>query len=158
MKIYFFLCIFLFTLLTACTQSTSTGYVKRDVYWGNRYGCNEKRISDNEFAIIAEGNIHSSVDHVAKLALYHAAHVTIENNKKFFQIVKQTDNNLASYQLITINILGVFVPVGETENNEVTSILIIRITDKEQDNSSNNINALQVIKELEPVFKEKQNT
>ena len=155
MRILTLICIATLTILSACTKPT--GYLEREIYWGNKYGYSEKKISDDEFAIIAEGNKYSSAEHVAKLALYHAAHVTIENKKEFFQIIQETNKDLASHEVISIpiGIPAVFIPVTETSTNEVTSILIIRITGKEQTSTFKNINALQVINELKPIFDEK---
>jgi hypothetical protein len=127
----------------------------RDRYLGNRYGCSDKIITENEFAIIAEGNKYSSAERVAKLSLYHAAHVTIKNKREFFQILHKTDKNLPSHQLIAIPIgLApiVFVPVAEISTVEVTSILIIRLVEKKETLSSNYISAKQVIAELKPIF------
>lgn len=149
---------FLLIILSACTQPT--GYVERGMYWWieDESGVDEKQIGHDEFVINAEGNLYSSAEHVAKLALYHAAHVTLENEKEFFQIVQRSDSRLSNYQSISIPAYpGLLLPVAETSTRDKhKSILIIRITDEEQTSPSKSINASQVIDNLKPYFENKQ--
>lgn len=148
-------------IFNAC--STPTGYVKRDGFWGSGYGFSDKKIEDNEFAIIAKGNGYSTCERVAKLALYHAAHVTIKNGKNYFEILQKSEKALPNHELILIPIpipipngfMNISVPVGEESTNEVTAILIIRLAEQAQPSSSIYINAEQVINELKPIFGKK---
>jgi len=150
-------CTIFLLLFNACAKPT--GYVMRDVYGGSKYGCNDKKISDDEFAVIAEGNEYSTAEHVAKLALYHAAHVTIKNEKQFFQILQKTEKTLPNHQVITIPLIlyggVVFIPVAGKPTSEITSILIIRLVAPADSLTSNCINAKQVITELKPILEKK---
>lgn len=147
--------------LSGCAKPT--GYVKRDNYGGNQYGCNDKKISDDEYAIVAEGNKYSTPEHVAMLALYHAANVTINNGKNSFRIIKKTDENLPSHQLTMIPIPIVvgfiyFLPVAENSINEATSILIIKFCEEQTDTQSKCINAEQIINELKSTIEDNKGT
>lgn len=154
MKIYYTLILSLLILVSSCAKPT--GYTQRGSFWGNTYGCSDKKISDSEFAIIAEGNEYSTPDHVAKLALYHAANVTIKNGKSSFYILKKTDENLPSARILTIPIFiggaSFFLPVAESSINETTSILIIQLCEEQAETQYKCINAEQVINELKPTL------
>lgn len=147
--------------LSSCAQPTS--YVKRNNYMGNPYGCSEKKISNDEFAIVARGNKYSSAEHVGKLALYHAANVTKNNSKKSFYIVKENIEKIKNYQLtiIPIPIFGapiLFVPVNENMIDEVTSILIIKFCHEATSIESECINAEKTIDQLKIDIEKNTNT
>jgi hypothetical protein len=145
-------------IFAGCAQQT--GYVKRDSYWGQKYGCNDKKIGENEFAIIAEGNEHTPAERVAKLALYHAAHVARRNQSRYFEILQKTQKDLPNHELIAIPLplLGtapfLFVPVAEISKNEVIAILIIHLVDQSQATNTKILDAEQIINELEKMFEE----
>lgn len=157
MKILYVSIILLSIVLSGCVAKP-TGYVKRDDYGGNRYGYNDKKISDDEYAIIVEGNIFSEPDHVAKLALYHAANVTIRNGKNYFRIVKKSDENLPTNMVTTaipVPIPGsaiLFIPVAETSINETTSILIIQLCEVQENSQSDCLSAENIIDALKPII------
>ena len=161
MKVTYITILVSLLFLSSCAVKP-TGYVKRNNSGGSQYGCNDKKVGDHEFAIIAKGNRYTDAERVAKLALFHAANVTIENERASFQIIKKDDESLLNHRPITIglpipipNALPVlFIPVGETTSLEATSILIIKLCDKQPTNQSECINAEQVINELKHNFPE----
>jgi hypothetical protein len=147
--------IIILILFSSCAQPT--GYVKRDSYWGKKYGCNDKKIGENEFAIIAEGNEHTPAERVARLALYHAARVAKRNEKRYFEILQKTQKDLPNHRLITIPFGTapiLFVPVAEISKDEVTSILIIHLVDQPQTTNTKCLDAEQIINDLEAMFEE----
>jgi len=145
MKFSYFSILLPFIFLLGCAAKP-TGYVKRDDYMGSQYGYNDKKISNDEYAIIAEGNRYSATDYVAKLALYHAAKVTTRNRRTSFRIVKKNDENLTTHEVTTIfvPIAGagmLIIPVAENAISEPTSILIIQFCEDLGDAKSECINA-----------------
>lgn len=157
MKILNVSILLLFIYLSGC----ATGYVKRDDNWGFQYGYSDKKISDDEYAIIFKGNRYSAPNYVAKLALYHAANVTIRNGKNYFHILKKNDANLTTHQVTTIPIpiagAGIlFLPVAETSVNETTSILIIQLCEDQGETQSECINAEKIINELRPIIEKEK--
>jgi len=154
MKIYYIFCLIFLILVSACAKPT--GYVQRSDYWGDKYGVSHKVISKNEFAIIAEGNAHTSADRVATLALYHAAIITIQNNGKFFRLINRVDESLPTHQTIVVPLPffpTVIVPVSEYTRNEMTSILIIQTCDVQSGIESKCLDAQQIIEDLESIIK-----
>lgn len=161
MKPFYFLTFIFIMLITGCAKPT--GYAVRENYWDGKYGCNDKKISEDEFAIISKGNKLSTPDHVAKLALYHAANVTLKNGKSSFHILKKDSANLPNHQItvIPIPILGapiLFLPVAENTVNETTSILIIKLCLKSTAINTECISADKIIKELKPIVDNSSNT
>ena len=128
---------------------------------GSQYGYNDKRISNDEYAIIAEGNRYSAADYVAKLALYHAAKVTTRNGQTYFRILKKNDESLTTHEVTTIvvPIAGagmLYIPVAENAISEPTSILIIEFCEDLGEAQTECINSKEILNELQIVF-EKEN-
>lgn len=147
-------------LVTFCGCAQPTGYVKRDEFSGFIYGYDDKRIGDNEFCIIATGNECSTAEHVAKLAIYHAAKVAVQNECQYFRIIKKNEKMLPRHKLQSIGILipgaGILnIPVGEKMTLGSKSILIIRLVNEADPLASDQIDAQQVIVELDKIFNKK---
>jgi len=156
MKTSYLLILLLFIFLLGCAAKP-TGYIKRDDYMGSQYGYNDKKINDDEYAIIAEGNRYSAPDYVAKLALYHAAKVTTRNGQTYFRILKKNDENLTTHEVATIivPIAGagmLYIPVAENAISEPTSILIIELCEDSGEAQTECINSKEIISELQIVF------
>jgi len=124
---------------------------------GSQYGYNDKKINDDEYAIIVEGNRYSAADYVAKLALYHAAKVTTRIGRTYFRIIKKNDEYLTTHEVTTIvvPITGagmLFIPVAENAISEPTSILIIQLCEDPGEAQTECINSKEIINELQIVF------
>ena len=159
-------CALILSAFFGCAQPT--GYVKRDHFSEFNFGYNDKRISDDEFCIIATGNEASTAEHVAKLALYHAAKVTLKNKHQRFKISNKSEKNLPRHQMVTISTLLIpipitihslpigSVPLGEKTTRGSKSILIIRLVDGAEPEEPEHIDAQKVVAELDPIFNKKR--
>lgn len=124
----------LFTLiLVACTALTPqpTGYIKADPLWASRYGYSDKPIGDDEFSVVATGNSLTRRERVAEIAMLRAAHLTKEQGRTHFVILKDKTETLGAEAPILLNLslsgATALVPIGTQTSQEVTAILLIRV-------------------------------
>jgi hypothetical protein len=136
-----------------------TGYVKASsrVLSSSRYGYSDKRISDDEFSIVVLGNSRTSEARAAEIALLRAAHLTKEEGRTHFVIMKQkavaTEATVLHefvYPMVigTGIILPVSVPVGEHTTNEPMAILLIRLLPVQPTYSPEALSAAEVIEHV----------
>ncbi len=117
--------------LVGCAKPT--GYTKASSFLtGTRgYGYSDKRISTDEFSIVVVGNPSTSKARAAEIALLRAAHLTKEESRTHFVIIKQKAETTEKAVPISIPLfLGgvpVYVPVGEKTDREPMAILLIRL-------------------------------
>ena len=128
-----------------------TGYTKKDA-WNPQYGYSDKRIDNDEFSIVVTGNPITSKEHVAQIALLRAAHLTSEEGRTHFSILKQKVEVLEAEKLITYPLVfgGVIVPVPvkTKTSEEPTAILLIRILPIQAEYPSDALAASEVIGRL----------
>ena len=142
--------LFLLAALAACAGPT--GYTKIDA-WSPSYGYKDKVIGDGEFSVIATGNSSTSAQRTAEIALLRAAHLTREQGKSHFLIVKQKTQFLTAVnaQSVPIIVTGVpiFVPLEPRVEREPTAVLIIHFVQAYADGA---LDAGAVIAQLTPHF------
>lgn len=140
--------------LAGCARPT--GYTKAGSLFATGYGYSDKRISDDEFSIVALGNQKTSEARVAEIALLRAAHLTKEEGRTHFVIMKQkavTTEAAVLHQVVLpigvgSGILPVGVPVGEHTTNEPMAILLIRLLPLQPAYPPEALNAAEVIEHL----------
>lgn len=120
-------------LIAACTSLSPppTGYVKADPLWTSRYGYSDKSIGDDEFSVVATGNSSTRKERVAEIALLRAAHLTQEQGRTHFVVLKDKTQTLGAEAPILLNLslsgATELVPIGTQTSQETTAILLIRI-------------------------------
>ena len=138
--------------LVGCARPT--GYTKASSFLtGTKgYGYSDKRINGDEFSIVVLGNPLTSKARAAKIALLRAAHLTKEEGRTHFVIIKQKAETTEKVVLISIPLFagGVFVwvPVGEKTDKEPMAILLIRLLPLQPAYSPDALNAPEVIEHL----------
>ncbi len=144
--------------LAGCAQPT--GYTKASSIWGTvekGYGYRNKRISGDEFSIVVLGNPSTSQARVAEIALLRAAHLTKEEARTHFVIIKQKVETTEKAVLISIPLfvggVPVSVPVGERTDREPMAILLIRLLPLQPAYPPDALNAAEVIEDLAKHFK-----
>lgn len=131
-----------------------TGYTKASSFLtGTRgYGYSDKRINGDEFSIVVLGNPSTSKARVAEIALLRAAHLTKEQGRTHFVIIKQKAETTEKAVLISIPLFagGVFVwvPVGEKTDKEPMAILLIRLLPLQPAYPPDALNAAGVIEQI----------
>ncbi len=132
-----------------------TGYTKASSSFltgAKGYGYSDKRINDDEFSIVVLGNPSTSKAHAAEIALLRAAHLTKEQGRTHFVIIKQKAQTTETAVPISFPLLvgGVLVPVpvGEKTNREPMAILLIRILPPQSAYPPDALNAAEVIEQL----------
>jgi len=130
----------------------ATGYGKRDSY--SDYGYSDKKISDDEFSIVATGNRLTSEQRVAEMALLRAAHLTQEQGRTHFIIVKQAAQSLNVSRTVFLPLpigsggMPVTLPVGEGSEKEPLAYAVIRLVPKNTPPPPDAIDAAEVIAQL----------
>ena len=131
-----------------------TGYTKASTsLTGTRdYGYSDKRISSDEFSIVVVGNPSTSKLRAAEIALLRAAHLTKEEGRTHFVIIRQKAEITERAVIISIPLFagGVFVsvPVGEKTDREPMAILLIRLLSLQPAYPPDALNAAEVIEHL----------
>jgi hypothetical protein len=122
--------LYVMLLLTVLACAGPTGYTKRND-WNSQYGYSDKPIGNDEFSVVVTGNPITSKERVAQIALLRAAHLTQEEGRTHFCILKQKVEILNAEKLIAFPVVvtGIIVPVPvkTKANEEPTAILLIRI-------------------------------
>ena len=134
--------------LVGCAQPT--GYIKASSPWTG-YGYRDKRINGDEFSIVVLGNKFTSKTRVAEMALLRAAHLTKEQGRTHFVIIKQkTEATEIAVLPISFSLVGVLVSVavGEQTNKEPMAILLIRLLPLQPPYSPDALNAAEVLEQL----------
>jgi hypothetical protein len=128
-----------------------TGYTKASS-WTNGHGYRDKRINGDEFSIVVIGNPSTSKARAAEIALLRAAHLTKEQGKTHFIIIKQKAETAGRAMPISIPLFvgGVLVPVpvGERTDKEPMAILLIRLVPLQAAYPPDALNATEVIEQL----------
>jgi hypothetical protein len=138
--------------LVGCARPT--GYTKASSYLTGTtgYGYSDKRINGDEFSIVVLGNPSTSKARVAEIALLRAAHLTKEEGRTHFVIIKQKAETTEKAVLISIPLwFGgpmVLVPVGEKTTKEPMAILLIRLLPLQLAYQQDALSAAEVIEHL----------
>ncbi len=149
--------IIIILVLAGCTGPT--GYTKASSpFTGTTgYGYSNKRINGDEFSIVALGNPLTSKTRVAEIALLRAAHLTKEEGRTHFVIIKQKVETTEKAVLISIPLfvggVPVSIPVGEKTDKEPLAILLIRLLPLRPAYPPDALNAAEVTEELAKHFK-----
>ena len=135
--------------LVGCARPT--GYAKASS-WATGYGYKDKRINGDEFSIVVLGNPSTSKARVAEIALLRAAHLTKEEGRTHFVIMKQKAMTTEKAVLISIPLwFGgpmVLVPVGEKTTKEPMAILLIRLLPLQPAYPADALNAAEVVEQI----------
>jgi hypothetical protein len=143
--------ILLISWLVGCAP---TGYTKASSFLtGTKgYGYSDKRINGDEFSIVVLGNPLTSKARAAEIALLRAAHLTKEEGRTHFFIIKQKAETTEKAVLISIPLwFGgpmVLVPVSEKTTKEPMAILVISLLPLQPAYSPDALNATEVIEHL----------
>jgi hypothetical protein len=138
--------------LVGCARPT--GYTKASSFLtGTKgYGYSDKRINGDEFSIVVLGNPLTSKARVAEIALLRAAHLTKEEGRTHFVIMKQKAMSTEKAVLISIPLwFGgpmVMVPVGEKTTKEPMAILLIRLLPLQPAYPPDALNAAEVVEQI----------
>ncbi len=132
-----------------------TGYTKAPTSFlsGTKgYGYSDKRISIDEFSIVVLGNPSTSKERVAEIGLLRAAHLTKEQGRTHFSIIKQKTVTAENAVMMSIPLFigGVLVPVpvGERTDKEPMAILLIRVLPPQPAYPPDALNEAEVIEQL----------
>jgi hypothetical protein len=131
-----------------------TGYTKASTsLTGTRdYGYSDKRISSDEFSIVVVGNPSTSKVRAAEIALLRAAHLTKEEGRTHFVIIKQKEEITERAAIILTPLFFgggfVLVPVGEKTDREPMAILLIRLLPLQPAYPPDVLNAAEVIEQI----------
>ena len=142
------------TILGLVGCARPTGYTKASSFLtGTKgYGYSEKRINGDEFSIVVLGNPLTSKARAAEIALLRAAHLTKEEGRTHFIIIKQKAMSTEKAVLISIPLwFGgpmVMVPVGEKTTKEPMAILLIRLLPLQPAYPPDALNAAEVIEQI----------
>jgi hypothetical protein len=116
------------------------------------YGYSDKRINDDEFSIVVLGNPSTSKARAAEIALLRAAHLTKEQGRTNFVIIKQKTETTEKAVTMSVPLFvgGVLVPVpvGERTDKEPMAILLIRPLPPQPAYPPDALNAAEVIEHL----------
>jgi hypothetical protein len=139
--------------LAGCAQPT--GYTKASSSFltaTKGYGYSDKRINGDEFSIVVLGNPSTSKARAAEIALLRAAHLTKEEGRTHFTIIRQREETTESVVTTSVPLFlgGVFVmvPVGEQTAKEPMAILLIRLLPSQAVPSRDALDAAAVIEEM----------
>lgn len=141
-------------LLALAACGGPTGYSRADPIWTSPYGYSDKQMGDHEYSVVVTGNAETSRARVADIALLRAAHITEEQERTHFVILKQRSEDLVAQRPVTIPIfLGgvpIWFPAGETKTKEPHVVLVIRLLAKDEAATQDALDAAAVIEEIEP--------
>ena len=146
--------IFILIILGLASCAQPTGYTKAGSFLTGTtgYGYKDKRINGDEFSIVVLGNPSTSKARAAEIALLRAAHLTKEQGRTHFIIIKQKTETTerAMTILIPLYVGGVLVPVpvGEKTDKEPMAILLIRLLPLQPAYPPDALNAAEVIGHL----------
>jgi len=138
--------------LAGCARPT--GYTKAASFLTGTtgYGYKDKRINGDEFSIVVVGNPSTSKARAAEIALLRAAHLTKEQGRTHFIIIKQKTETTEKAVTISIPLYvgGVFVPVpvDEKTDKEPMAILLIRLLPLQPAYPPDALNAAEVIEQI----------
>ena len=146
--------IIILTILGLVGCARPTGYTKASSFLTGTtsYGYEDKRINGDEFSIVVLGNPSTSKARAAEIALLRAAHLTKEQGRTHFVIIKQktetTEKAVAMSIPLFVGGVLVPVPVGERTDKEPMSILLIRPLPPQPAYPPDALNAAEVIEQL----------
>ena len=148
--------IIILTILGLVGCARPTGYTKASsssfLTDTTSYGYKDKRINGDEFSIVVLGNKLTSKARAAEIALLRAAHLTKEQGRTHFVIIKQKTETTEKAVTISIPLFvgGVLVPVpvGEKTNREPMAILLICVLPPQPVYPPDALNAAEVIEQL----------
>jgi hypothetical protein len=147
----------LLAALSGC-GAQPTGYERRPSGLGV-YGYSDQRVGDDEYTVVAHGDHLTSRERVARIALLRAAHLTIAEGRSRFAVLTQKSElvNLRYSQSILIFAAGNFlpIPVHEAQTQEPDAVLLIRLLPTGATHGAGAIDAAEVVKSLEPEFRNK---
>lgn len=138
--------------LAGCARPT--GYTKAGSFLTGTtsYGYKDKRINGDEFSIVVLGNTLTSKARAAEIALLRAAHLTKEQGRTHFVIIKQKTETTEKAVTISIPLfvggVPVSVPVGERTTKEPMAILLIRLLPLQPAYPPDALNAAEVIEQI----------
>ncbi len=115
-------------VLAGCAQPT--GYRVQKFFTGYLLdGYTDQIVGENEHSIVAVGNIRTTKERTAQLALLRAARLTLEQGHQRFVIIHGTSTRQRIGTTHMIAISGIVVPivVRLNSNGRPTAILIIRL-------------------------------
>lgn len=139
-------------VVTACAAGYggSTGYTKANPIWGIKYGYSDKAIGEGEYSVVVTGNLHTTREQVADIALLRAAHLAREHDRTHFTILTQATHELTSHELVTAPVAGlaVWLPVDELDTKEPHAVLLIRLAPRGSAPPEDALNAAVVIQEV----------
>ena len=140
-------------LILGLAGCAPTGYTKASSSpFLTEYGYKDKRINGDEFSIVASGNPVTTNERVAEIALLRAAHLTKEEGRTHFVIIKQKAMSTEKAVLILIPLwFGgpmVLVPVGEKTTKEPMAILLIRLLPLQPAYPADALNAAEVVEQV----------
>lgn len=139
--------------LLGCAGPTGYSKASSSFLTGTKgYGYSDKRINNDEFSIVVLGNPSTSKERVAEIALLRAAHLTKEEGRTHFVIIKQKAQTTETAIPISFPLLvgGVLVPVpvGERTDKEPMAILLIRLLLLQAAYQRDSFDAAEVIEQL----------
>ncbi len=122
-------------VLAGCAQKTQ--YAKQAPLWTGPFGYRDMAMGDDEFAVIVEGNRHSSPDYIRQMALFRAAQITIEQGKRYFTVIHSLNKVIASQSNAPMPMplpgVGLLImPVPGRTISEPTSILVFKLLSGEE--------------------------
>jgi hypothetical protein len=138
--------------LVLCLAACETSYAKRETY--GPYGYTDKKIGDDEFSVVANGNKFTSQQRVADMALLRAAHLTLEQGRTHFVIIKQETQSVSVRRTMMVPFpigaggMPVWLPVGEREEGEPRCYILIRLVPKGTSPPPDAIDAAGVLADL----------
>jgi hypothetical protein len=147
-------CIIILLILGLMGCARPTGYTKASSFLtGTKgYGYSDKRINGGEFSIVVLGNPSTSKARAAEIALLRAAHLTKDEGRTHFIIIKQKAMSTEKAVLISIPLwFGgpmVMVPVGEKTTKEPMAILLIRLLPLQPAYPPDALNAAEVVEQI----------
>jgi hypothetical protein len=137
-------------LLSSC--ASATGYERASV-WNDKHGWRDQQIGPDEFSVVVQGNVHTSTERVARIALLRAAHLTLEQGRDRFEVFNRASTNRAQDIMTTVPVSGggmtVFVPVETQKFSEPVVVLLIRVFRVDSPPKEGSLDARAVVTALE---------
>lgn len=141
----------LIALLAACSEGP-TGYTRIDPVWGSAYGYSDKRIAADEFSVFAAGNPASDARRVAEIALLRAAHLTLEQDRSHFIILRDKVQAVSQEKLVSVPVIlpGFYlpIPVASRSAEEQVAILVVRLLPKDAEGPPDSLDASAIVAQL----------
>jgi hypothetical protein len=142
-------------LLAGC--AVATGYERIDPVWNPTYGYRDRQIAGDEYSVAAVGNVKTTPQRVAELALLRAARLAREQGRSRFLVVQQKVEALSATRTVSLALpiggLLVPVPVATRARDEPAAALIIRLIPDDAATPPAALDAGRVIEALAPRFK-----